>query len=294
MKKALAVLMSLVMVFAFCIPSFADSTEGADGGFDLSQIIEIVSGFIQGIGGGDDPTGTGGSSIDISGIINTIKDFIGGIGGGDTTGSETPVIPSDISETMAPRIISMLQSMGYSKADIQAAIDQLYADGQITEESYNNLQAALDAAEETPTEEAPSIDDAQVTEVAAKIISMLKGMGVKDEQMQGVVDQLFERGVIPENVYNEITNMINEAENTTAASNEGGIGGFLSGIVNTIKGLFGLGGDDSGDGNNNNSSTTNSSDFGAKDPTGDTALISVAAVAAVAGVALVLTKKKQK
>ncbi len=300
MKKALAVLMSLVMMVAFCVPSFANTTAGTNGGsgFDISQIIDAIAGFIDSIGGGsNDPTATGGSSVDINGIIDTILGFIGNIGGGDTTGGDatggSPIVAPEVSAETATRIVSGLQNIaGYSKADIQAAIDQMYADGQISETSYNNLQAALDAAPETSTNEAPSIDEAQVAEVASKVISMLKSMGVTDEQMQGVVDQLYEREVIPENVYNEITNQINNAENTTAASNEGGIGGFLSGIVDTIKGFFGS--NNGGDSNNEGGNSSNSSDFGAKDPTGDTALISVAAVAAVAGVALVLTKKKQK
>ena len=74
----------------------------------------------------------------------------------------------------------------------------------------------------------------------------------------------------------------------SAVANEGGIGGFLSGIVDTISGLFGGGTGDAGTGSGS------SDEFGGSQATGDTALISVVAVAAVAGAALLLTKKKKE
>lgn len=283
MKKALAVLLSLVMVFALCVPSFAEGESSF-----IDEIGQTISSLIDRIVNGDSE---GGETSDIGAFIDSIIN-----GGGE--GSETPALPdvdmSDLTPEQAAQIIAVMQKTGASKEDIQAVLDQMLADGQLTQEAYDLLTAALEEASETP-DTPVEVPDAQVTEVAQRVIDSLKQAGVTDEQLQGVVDQLYERGIVPENVYNEITNIINASEATTAASNEGGIGSFLGGIVDTIKGFLGLGGDENtGDGDGSNSTPGNSSDFGAKDPTGDTALISVAAVAAVAGVALVLTKKKQK
>lgn len=280
MKKALAVLLSLVMVFALCVPSFAEGESSF-----IDEISQTVSSILAGFG-----------NIDIGGFIDGIIN-----GGEESTLPELTYNVEDASK--AANLIGVLQSSGLSKAEIQTLLDEKLASGEITQSEYDLLIAALAEADETPTNgsielpEVPSIEipDENVTEAAQSVIAALKQAGVTDEQLQGVVDQLYERGIVPENVYNEITNIINASEATTAASNEGGIGSFLGGIVDTIKGFLGLGGDENtGDGDGSNSTPGNSSDFGAKDPTGDTALISVAAVAAVAGVALVLTKKKQK
>lgn len=290
MKKVIALMLALVMAFALCVPSFA---EGEESGFDFNAIVEQVKQIIGSIGGGEG--GEGGVELpDIGGIIDGI------INGGGETPSMPEVMPevsmpeidlSNITPEQAATIISVMQKTGASKEEIQATLDQMLADGQIPQESYDMLKAALDAAPETTTQ-APTVSDEQVGEAAQKIIDALKKAGVSDDQMQGVVDQLYERGIIPQNVYDEITRRINESENTTAASNEGGIGGFISGIVDKIKGLFGQGGDDSSN-PGGGGDDANSGNYEGKEPTGDTAILSVAAVAAVAGVALVLTRKKK-
>lgn len=267
MKKVIAVMLTLVMAFAFCVPSFAEG-EDAGSGFDFNAIIEQIQQIIGSIGGGDGEEG-GFELPDIGGII-------GGIIGGKVTPEQ------------AATIISVLQKTGASKEDIQATLDEMLADGKLPQEAYDTLKAALDAAPETTTN-APAVPDEKVGEVAQKIIDALKKAGVTNEQLQGVVDQLHDRNIIPQNVYEEITRRINESENTTTADNEGGIGGFIGGIVDKIKGLFDKGGDDTTGGDNNG----NSGNYEGKEPTGDTAILSVAAVAAVAGVALVLTRKKK-
>lgn len=285
MKKVIAVMLALVMAFALCVPSFA---EGEESSFDISAIVEQVKQIIGSIGGGEG--GEGGVELpDIGGIIDGIIN-----GGGETPSLPEVSLPdidlSNITPEQAATVISIMQKTGATKEEIQATLDQMLADGQIPQESYDTLKAALDAAPETTTE-APVISDDQVGEAAQKIIDALKKAGVTNEQMQGVVDQLNERGIIPQNVYDEITRRINESENTTTASNEGGIGGFISGIVDKIKDLFGQGGDDSN--NPGGGNDANSGNYEGKEPTGDTAILSVAAVAAVAGVALVLTRKKK-
>lgn len=128
---------------------------------------------------------------------------------------------------------------------------------------------------------------------AEELIQKLKDAGIPASAMQTVVDALHTAGVIDDDMYNNATNLINANEPTSESSNEGGIGGFLGGVFDKVSGLFGGlfgGGDDAGDSGNNGGS---SDEFGGSDATGDTALISVVAVAAVAGAALLLTKKKE-
>lgn len=284
MKKVIALMLALVMAFALCVPSFA---EGEESGFDFNAIVEQVQQIIGSIGGGE-----GGVELpDIGGIIDGIIN-----GGGETPSLPEVSMPeidfANMTPEQAATIISVMQKAGASKEEIQATLDQMLADGQIPQEAYDMLKAALDEAPETTTE-APVVSDEQVGEAAQKIIDALKQAGVTNDQMQGVVDQLYERGIIPQNVYDEITRRINDSENTTAASNEGGIGGFISGIVDKIKDLFGQGGSDDEVGGGNSGDDANSGNYEGKEPTGDTAILSVAAVAAVAGVALVLTRKKK-
>lgn len=287
MKKVIALMLALVMAFALCVPSFA---EGEESGFDFNAIVEQVKQIIGSIGGGE-----GGVELpDIGGIIDGIIN-----GGGE--GGETPALPelpefpgidfANLTPEQAAMVISAMQKVA-SKEEIQTVLDQALANGRISQEAYDMLKAALDEAPETTTE-APVVSDEQVGEAAQKIIDALKQAGVTNDQMQGVVDQLYERGIIPQNVYDEITRRINDSENTTAASNEGGIGGFISGIVDKIKDLFGQGGSDDEVGGGNSGDDANSGNYEGKEPTGDTAILSVAAVAAVAGVALVLTRKKK-
>lgn len=288
MKKVLAVMLALVMAFSLCIPSFAEENTGeAGGGLNFDAILETVTGIISGFLPSD------ASSPDIGGIIG---DIIGGIGGGsDTTGTtdeeEAPI--ENLSPEAAKERVEKDLNKGYTKAELKAVYEEMYATGKMDYESYQNLLAALEAAEEPSSPTFPNIADEDVAKAATEVIKALKNMGVPADQLKSVVDTLYERGAIPQNVYDEIIRQLDAAETTTEASNSGGIGGFLGGIVDAITGLFGGGsGDGSGDGNNG--TTTNPDSYEGKEPTGDTAILSVAAVAAVAGVALVLTKKKQK
>lgn len=136
----------------------------------------------------------------------------------------------------------------------------------------------------------PGIPDINFDDLvsASDLIQRLKDAGIPASALQTVVDALHSAKIIDDTMYNEATNLINANEPTSEASNEGGIGGFLSGIVDTISGLFGGGSGDAGTGDGP------SDEFGGDKPLGDTALISVVAVAAVAGAALLLTKKKKE
>ena len=288
MKKVLAVMLALVMAFSLCIPSFAEENTGeAGGGLDFGAILETVTGIISGFLPSD------ASSPDIGGIIG---DIIGGIGGGsDTTGAtgEEDARIENLSPEEAKKMVEKELNKGYTKAELKAVYEEMYATGKMDYESYQNLLAALEAAEEPSSPTFPNIADEDVAKAATEVIKALKNMGVPADQLKSVVDTLYDQGAIPQNVYDEIIRQLDAAETTTDAANSGGIGGFLGGIVDAITGLFGGGsGDGSGDGSNG--TTKNPDSYEGKEPTGDTAILSVAAVAAVAGVALVLTKKKQK
>ena len=286
MKKVLAVMLALVMAFSLCIPSFAETPAEAGGGLeDFGAIVDTVTGIISGFLPSD------ASSPDIGGIIG---DIIGGIGGGsDTTGTtdeeDAPI--ENLSPEAAKEMVEKELNEGSTKAELKALYEEMYATGKMDYESYQNLLAALEAAEEPSSSTLPNIADEDVAKAATEVIKALKNMGVPADQLKSVVDTLYERGAIPQNVYDEIIRQLDAAETTTDAANSGGIGGFLGGIVDAITGLFG-GGNNGNNGNNGN--TTNPDSYEGKEPTGDTAILSVAAVAAVAGVALVLTKKKQK
>lgn len=292
MKKVLAVMLALVMAFSLCIPSFAATTTEAAGGLDFGAIIDTVTGIIGGFLPSD------AELPDIGGIIGSIGDIIGGIGGGtDTTSAsgEEEITFENLSPEEAAQVVDMALNAGFTKAELEAAFDEMYATGRMDYESYQNLMAALEAAEEPSSSSVlPDIDDADVAKAATEVIKALKDMGVPADQLKSVVDALYEQGAIPQDVYDEIIRQLDAAETTTEASNSGGIGGFLGGIVDAITGLFGGGNGEGGNGEGSNGTTTNPDSYEGKEPTGDTAILSVAAVAAVAGVALVLTKKKQK
>ena len=279
MKKVLAVMLTLVLAFTFCIPSFADP---------MQDIQDAVSGVLEQFGI---------SQIDPDAIRETIEGALSGIiGGGES-----------ITPEAATQIIGALQRIGASKEDIASVFDQMKADGQINEESYNNLKAALEAAPETTTD-ASGVPESDVPEAAQGVIDALHQAGVTDEQMKSTVDDLYQRGLIPQNVYEEIIRILDAQESTTASDNSGGgirdfLGGIVSGIGDFFGNLFGGGGDDPGDGDattspsGSDAGNNNPKDFGGDDGSpGDTVVTSVtavAAVAAIAGVALVLTKKKE-
>lgn len=279
MKKVIAVLLTLTLAFAFCSTAFA---------YDVpDSVMETVSRFCT---AGKDP----------------------------------------LPEATARQAISLLQggSNKYDKPVIQYCLVQLKTEGKISEERYNLFVSILESNPDTtnpaftmPATTAPSagttsgsgegttggsgsllpdltlpnlpditLPDINFDEIvsAEELIQKLKDAGIPASAMQTVVDALHSAGVIDDDMYNEATNLINANEPTSESSNEGGIGGFLSGIVDTISGLFGGGTGDAGTGGGS------SDEFGGSQATGDTALISVVAVAAVAGAALLLTKKKKE
>lgn len=282
MKKVLAVLTTLVLAVTLCVPSFA--ADPSDSGV-LDQIIATVGPVIEQIIGSI----TGGGTPTLPSVPSTdeLASIIAGMLQGATLDAAT-----------AETIVDAALKLGVSKADVEAAIQQLEADGVLNADSVAALKAALDAAEE-PTTSAPIVSDEQAQEIAAEIISALKGLGITADQMRDVVDALYERNIIPRNVYDLVQAQINASEETTAAEEEGGLGGllggvgdFFGGIFDTIGGMLGFGGDN-GDGGDGGDVDKDANDFGGEDATGDTAAFTVVGVAAAAGAVLLLTRKKK-
>lgn len=284
MKKVIAAILALSLVFALSLTSFADYLPGEE--------------------------------QHLTTILNTVN------------------TPPNAPAGLCKALIKSLQDNGYDKPVIKYCLDKLKANGSLKNDGrYENLIAALEAAPDTakptitmkpgtdptattaapttspsggsgttsgsgsllPDLTLPNLPDITLPDInfdelvsAEELIQKLKDAGIPASAMQTVVDALHSAGAIDDDMYNEATNLINANEPTSESSNEGGIGGFLSGIVDTISGLFGGGTGDAGTGSGS------SDEFGGSQATGDTALISVVAVAAVAGAALLLTKKKKE
>lgn len=284
MKKVLAVLMTLVLAVTLCVPSFAandDTTAPAD---DITAVIEEILGSILGSDG----------TVDVDAVLEALSGLLGGSLDPDS------IVP-EISQPIANQVVKALAAAGMTKADLQATFDQMLADGQISEKTYDYLMNAVEALPDDGSQ-GGIIDDAQAAEIAGQILSALNALGVTNDQIIEALDSMYANGTLPENVYNAIIEQINAAENTTAADpGEGGLGGllggvgdFFGGIFDTIGGLLGFGGgDDNGGSGNNTTAPENAGEYGGSDPTGDTAVFAVVGVAAVAGAALLLTRKKK-
>ena len=286
MKKVLAVLMTLVLAVTLCVPSFAaDPTESGVLDQIIATVGPVIEQIIGSITGGGTPTLPDVSAPSSDELMDMLKDMLQ-----DTT----------LDATTAEAVVSVMLNAGASKADVEAVIQQLEADGTLNAESVAALRAALEAAEE-PTTEAPIVSDEQAQEIATQVISALQGLGISADQMRDVADELYNRGILPQNVYDLVIAQINASEETTAAENdEGGIGGllgdvgdFFGGIFDTIGGMLGFGGGEEGGSGEGGDVDEDANNFGGDDATGDTVVFAVVGVAAAAGAALLLTRKKK-
>lgn len=287
MKKVIAAILALSLVFAFSLTSFADYLPNEEQ--HLTTILNTVKGG---------PGNAAASKAQISTLQNK------------TNGYDKPVIKYCLDKLKANGSIDDTRYANLIAA-LEAAPDTV--NPKVTMQPGTDPTATTAAPTTAPTTAPsgggttsgsgsllpdltlPNLPDITLPDInfdelvsAEELIQKLKAAGIPASAMQTVVDALHSAGAIDDEMYNEATNLINANEPTSESSNEGGIGGFLSGIVDTISGLFGAGTGDAGTGNGS------SDEFGGSQATGDTALISVVAVAAVAGAALLLTKKKKE
>lgn len=287
MKKVIAAILALSLVFAFSLTSFADYLPNEEQ--HLKTILDTVD---------KGPGNAAASKAQISTLQNK------------NNGYDKPVIKYCLDKLKANGSIDDTRYANLIAA-LEAAPDTV--NPKVTMQPGTDPTATTAAPTTAPTTAPsgggttsgsgsllpdltlPNLPDITLPDInfdelvsASDLIQRLKDAGIPASALQTVVDALHSAGAIDDTMYNEATNLINANEPTSESSNEGGIGGFLSGIVDTISGLFGGGTGDAGTGSGS------SDEFGGSQATGDTALISVVAVAAVAGAALLLTKKKKE
>lgn len=285
MKKVLSVLIALSLVFTLCLSCFAAPVELKDS----DSVLDSVEQAIAQIG-------------------STIEDDEG----------EKEYTKEDAYND----IIEQIKGLGVENTkEALDVLDQLYNFGAVNNPEYGELKEIIkndpdldkDAAKRDIIDQVRDIMEDDSLDLAGKaeaIGQLLLGLPV--EQVQDILDTLLDQGVIDNDMYNRISDFINNAsiENITNIFNGGGnsaLGGITD-LISNLLGMLGIGGgsDDSGNGGNsgnngsssNNSSSNNgsSSNYSSNQvpntKTGDYALVSVAGVAVLAGVAFVLTRKK--
>lgn len=313
MKKFLAVLLSLVMAFSFCLPAFAEDTTASGGG-----IGDILGGITL-------------PDVDISGAADTIKQLVGIII--KSNGKMDEAVIAEIitllgklagNEKIDPdtvlKILNALTKGGNSGGNtpnpdvpaggsVRSALDALtddqrdYINGLIdvylttdfdnNEYKDKNGEPAYNPAKVTALINAMSrMDYADIQKVLDELHSSknAKGEEIKPALTDEAYEVLSAEVARQEEVSKNNAATAGPTEATTSAID--GVKGFIGKAFETIKGLFG-GGNKGGDSPTTTKKSTTSKE-GKIPQTGDVALFSVAGVAVAAGIALVLTKKKKE
>lgn len=323
MKKFLAVLLSLVMAFSFCLPAFAEDTTAGGGG-----IGDILGGITL-------------PDVDIGGAVDTIKQLVGIII--NSNGKMDEAVIAEIitilgklanSGKVTPetllKILNALTKGGNSggstpKPDAPAGGSVRSALDSLTNDQRSYIADVIESYLLSDFDNNPYMPDADGNPTAynpAKVTALINAMSRMDyADIQKVLDELHATQPAPEGgdeyvpalsdgayaalsaevVRQEEVSKNNAAtagptEATTSAID--GVKGFIGKAFETIKGLFG-GGSNGGDPNTTTKKSTtskggSSTTKGKIPQTGDVALFSVAGVAVAAGIALVLTKKKKE
>lgn len=321
MKKFLAVLLSLVMAFSFCLPAFAEDTTASGGG-----IGDILGGITL-------------PDVDIGGAVDTIKQLVGIII--NSNGKMDEAVIAEIitllgklagNDKVDPdtllKILNALTKGGNSggstpKPDAPAGGSVRSALDSLTNEQRSYIADVIESYLLSDFDNNPYMPDADGNPTAynpAKVTALINAMSRMDyADIQKVLDELHSSknakgeditpaltdeayGVLTAEVVRQEEVSKNNAatagptEATTSAID--GVKGFIGKAFETIKGLFG-GGSNGGDPNTTTKKSTtskggSSTTKGKIPQTGDVALFSVAGVAVAAGIALVLTKKKKE
>lgn len=319
MKKFLAVLLSLVMAFSFCLPAFAEDTTASGGGIgdilggitlpdvDISgaadTIKQLVGIIINSNGKMDEAViaeiitllGKIGSSgkIDMETLLKILNALTkGGNSGGSTPNPDAPAGGS---------VRSALDALTTEQRDYIAGVIEMYLTTDFDNNDYNDKDGnpAYNPAKVTALINAMSrMDYADIQKVLDELHSSKNAKG--EEINPALTDEAYEvltaEVVRQEEVSKNNAATAGPTEATTSAID--GVKGFIGKAFETIKGLFG-GGSNGGDPNTTTKKLTtskggSSTSKGKIPQTGDVALFSVAGVAVAAGIALVLTKKKKE
>ena len=321
MKKFLAVLLSLVMAFSFCLPAFAEDTTAGGGG-----IGDILGGITL-------------PDVDIGGAVDTIKQLVGIII--NSNGKMDEAVIAEIitilgklanSGKVTPetllKILNALTKGGNSggstpKPDAPAGGSVRSALDSLTNEQRSYIADVIESYLLSDFDNNPYMPDADGNPTAynpAKVTALINAMSRMDyADIQKVLDELHSsKNAKGEEINPALTDEAYEVlsaevvrqeevsknnaatagptEATTSAID--GVKGFIGKAFETIKGLFG-GGNKGGDSPTTTKKSTtskggSSTTKGKIPQTGDVALFSVAGVAVAAGIALVLTKKKKE
>ena len=313
MKKFLAVLLSLVMAFSFCLPAFAEDTTASGGG-----IGDILGGITL-------------PDVDISGAADTIKQLVGIII--KSNGKMDEAVIAEIitllgklagNEKIDPdtvlKILNALTKGGNSggntpNPDVPAGGSVRSALDALTDDQRDYIKGIIDIYLTTDFDNNDYLDkNGEPAYNPEKVTALINAMSRMDyADIQKVLDELHSsKNAKGEDIHPALTDEAYEVltaevvrqeevsknnaatagptEATTSAID--GVKGFIGKAFETIKGLFGGGnkGGDSPTTSKGGSSTTK----GKIPQTGDVALFSVAGVAVAAGIALILTKKKKE
>ena len=321
MKKFLAVLLSLVMAFSFCLPAFAEDTTASGGG-----IGDILGGITL-------------PDVDLGGAADTIKQLVGIII--NSNGKMDEAVIAEIitilgklanSGKVTPetllKILNALTKGGNSggstpKPDAPAGGSVRSALDSLTNEQRSYIADVIESYLLSDFDNNPYMPDADGNPTAynpAKVTALINAMSKMDyADIQKVLDELHSsknakgediNPALSDEAYEVLTAEVVRQEEVsknnaaTAGPTEAttsaidGVKGFIGKAFETIKGLFG-GGNKGGDSPTTTKKSTtskggSSTTKGKIPQTGDVALFSVAGVAVAAGIALVLTKKKKE
>ncbi|MBE6827975.1 MAG: LPXTG cell wall anchor domain-containing protein [Ruminococcaceae bacterium] len=288
MKKALTVLISICLVFALCVSSFA---------IDLGPTSDTVSKVTSAVSGITDSS----SEEDVKKAADSVLDIL------KKAGVKTKEDAADAAEQLYNDVV--IEKNVYDA--LKKAID--------TDESFGE---ATKAESDIINEITSIINDDSIgtTDKVTKIASKLAGLPA--EEIQKILDTLHDNGTLDDDMYSKISDAINNISIDKISDIIpgggagggivdllGGIGGGdspISGILSTVMGLLGLGGGDeggekksnsgssSGSGSSSSGGSSSSSFQGKTAKTGDYTVASVAGLALLAGAAFVLTRKKRE
>ena len=281
MKKFLAALLSLVLAFSFCVPAFAEESSSEKTTINIQEVLDLMEKLQNG------------EEVPPAEVAAMVDQML------------------DTNPSFANMFASVLKSM--AKEGEPNPIEALHKEGYISDSAYDVLIEAYEKAEAPETPDVPdtpiaaAIDALLATdpEAAANIIKSLSRLEYED--IQKTFDSMKAKGYLSDSAYKTLSDEVkvqqsiavsvsesiaNSGETTTSPID--GVKNFFGNIVNTVMGLFGMGGDSNGDNTTATTKKSSSTSSTTIPKTGDIALYSVAGVALVAGLALVLTKKKKE
>lgn len=313
MKKFLAVLLSLVMAFSFCLPAFAEDTTAGGGigdilggitlpdvdiGGAVDTIKQLVGIIINSNGKMDEAVIAeiitllgklaGNDKVDPDTLLKILNALTkGGNSGGNTPNPDAPAGGS---------VRSALDALTDDQRDYINGIIDIYLTTDFDNNDYldKNGEPAYNPAKVTALINAMSrMDYADIQKVLDELHSSknAKGEEIKPALTDEAYEVLSAEVARQEEVSKNNAATAGPTEATTSAID--GVKGFIGKAFETIKGLFG-GGNKGGDSPTTTSKGGSSTTKGKIPQTGDVALFSVAGVAVAAGIALVLTKKKKE